>query len=288
MDNFSLSPAVAGKFFIPGGFEPGEVLPRITDICFAAHHDDVEIMCYGPISDCFKNDMRRFAAVILSDGGGSPRSGAYAGYTDDDMKAVRVKEQKTAAIMGEYEALGLLNYKSADIKTPGNKMLVSEITDIIKSAKPDTVYTHNLADKHDTHVCTALRVIEALRSIPENERPKKVYGLEVWRGLDWMCDEDKALFDTSKNPNMASALVGIFDSQVSGGKRYDLAALGRRVANATFFASHAVDDCDSMTYGVDMTDFVYSEQPPEEFMQKYIDSFAAEVKNRIAMYVNKK
>ena len=36
-----------------------------------------------------------------------------------------------------------------------------------------------------------------------------------------------------------AALIGVFDSQIAGGKRHDLAVLGRRRANATYNASHA-------------------------------------------------
>ena len=34
----------------------------------------------------------------------------------------------------------------------------------------------------------------------------------------------------------------MFDSQITGGKRYDLAVLGRRVANATFFDACIASD----------------------------------------------
>ena len=34
--------------------------------------------------------------------------------------------------------------------------------------------------------------------------------------------------------NIADALCGVFDSQISGGKRYDSRIRGRQLANATF------------------------------------------------------
>ena len=47
--------------------------------------------------------------------------------------------------------------------------------------------------------------------------------------------------DVSGRDNLAAAMNGVFDSQIAGGKRYDLATIGRRAANATFFESHATD-----------------------------------------------
>jgi len=84
-----------------------------------------------------------------------------------------------------------------------------------------------------------LRAIAALRSVREETRPRAVYGCEVWRDLDWLPDQDKRPLPVSARSNIAAALVGVFDSQVSGGKRYDLATAGRRLAHATYFASHS-------------------------------------------------
>ncbi len=39
-------------------------------------------------------------------------------------------------------------------------------------------------------------------------------------------DEDKVAFDLSAQENLQMALLGVFDSQISGGKRYDLATMG--------------------------------------------------------------
>ena len=63
----------------------------------------------------------------------------------------------------------------------------------------------------------------------------------MWRDLDWLMDADKVVFDVSAHENLQAALLGVFDSQICGGKRYDLATMGRRRANATYFASHGVD-----------------------------------------------
>ena len=113
-----------------------------------------------------------------------------------------------------------------------------------------------------------------------------MYSLEVWRGLDWLNDEDKTVFDTSKHPNLAAALLGVFDSQIAGGKRYDLAALSRRCANATFFASHAVDSSDSLSFGLDITELINDESiRMNDFIGKYIDHFKNEVTERVGRFL---
>jgi len=271
----------AAEIFAPGQSDPTRALPATTDLCIGAHQDDIEIMAYGPISQCYGSTDRHFTGVVVTDGGGSPRSGVYANYTDDEMKQVRVAEQKNAAMIGRYQAQVFMAYKSGDVKAPANQVLINELKELILTCQPDVIYTHNLADKHDTHVAVCLNVIRALREIPINKRPKRVETMEVWRSLDWLCDEDKIVQDTGAFPNLSSALVGIYDSQISGGKRYDLATQGRRLANATFFASHAVDDYDGICFGLDITQLVNSDADPASFIVGYIDKFKDEVTKRL-------
>ncbi len=273
------------EVFVPDGGQSADALARTTDLCVAAHQDDIEIMAYGPIAACFDSRERSFTGCVVSDGAGSPRTGIYSGYTNEQMMDIRVVEQKNAARAGMYGAQVFMGYTSSEIKDAGSKATVDDIEKLLLLTSPDVVYTHNLADKHDTHVAVALRVIEALRRLPEAQRPGKVYSMEVWRGLDWLRDEDKTVFDTSPHPNLAAALLGVYDSQIAGGKRYDSAAIGRRLANATFFASHDTDDCESMSYALDITELVYgSGQAPGDFITGYIEAFAAEVTGRIAKY----
>jgi len=273
------------EIFLPELTDEGKALAQTTDLCIGAHQDDIEIMAYGPISQCYGKSDRHFTGVVVTDGGGSPRSGVYADYTDEDMKPIRVTEQKTAATIGRYSAQVFLSYKSGDVKNPTNRLIIDEIKNIILASSPETLYTHNLADKHDTHVAVVMHVIRALREIPMEKRPKKVATLEVWRSLDWVCDEDKLVYDTSLFSNVSNALLGVYDSQVSGGKRYDLATQGRRLANATFFASHAVDDFESATFGLDITDLVNSEKCPIDFINEHINKFKNEVEKRIRLFI---
>jgi len=241
-------------------------------------------MAYGPIAACFGSQTRHFTGVTVTDGAGSPRSGIYADYADEGIKVIRAIEQKKAASIGCYIAQFLLAYPSAAVKDAHNRTIVDELKAIITACKPEVLYTHNLADKHDTHVAVAMHVIRALRELSPELRPKRVISMEVWRGLDWLCDEDKFAADTSAHPNLAAALLGVYDSQITGGKRYDLAAISRRVANATFFASHDVDEMESVSFGMDITGLVNGNASPVEFIGVCIDNFREEVAERVAKF----
>ena len=50
-------------------------LEGITHMCVAAHQDDIEIMAYAPIAECYDSDEKFFAGVVVTDGAGSPRTG---------------------------------------------------------------------------------------------------------------------------------------------------------------------------------------------------------------------
>jgi len=276
----------AAEVFVPEGAPVDAALSRTTHLGIAAHQDDLEIMAYHGVLECFGQPDKHFTGVTVTNGAGSPRDGLYARYTDAEMQKVRRAEQKKAAILGEYSAQVFLDYPSAPVKDPANTDVIEDLKQLLQAAKPRVVYTHNLADKHDTHVATALRVIQALRELPRETRPERLYGCEVWRALDWMNDEDKVVFNVEAHENLAAALLGVFDSQICGGKRYDLATMGRRRANATYFASHGVDESTSINFGMDMTPLVEDERlDVGQYVKTFIDRFAAEVSNRVAKLV---
>jgi len=274
----------AAEIFIPSVADEQKALSQTTHLCIAAHHDDLEIMAYGPIAECYGSSDKHFSGVVVTDGGGSPRSGVFADYTDEDMKIIRAGEQKQAASIGRYSAQVLLAYPSGGVKDPNNSILVEELKNIILACSPDVLYTHNLADKHDTHIGVVLQVIRALKEVSSDKRPKKIIAMEVWRALDWLCDGDKVMLDTGAYPNVSAALVGVFDSQISGGKRYDLAIKGRWLANATFFDSHSVDSFEYASLGMDITDLINSDTDPAQFISLYIDRFKSDVMERIAKF----
>lgn len=273
------------EIYVPDGSPAGQAVARTTHFGIGAHQDDLEIMAYHGILECFGRQYKHFTGVTVTNGAGSPRDDLYASYSDEDMQKVRRVEQRKAAYVGEYSAQAFLDYTSGAVKDKNNPDVVADLKQLLSAAKAKIVYTHNLADKHDTHVGVALRVIQAIRSLPAGARPEKLYGCEVWRGLDWLNDNDKVLFDVSAHENLAMSLVGIFDSQICGGKRYDLATAGRRRANATYFASHATDVAESVIFGIDLTPLVTDDKlDPAKYITSFIERFSQEVSARVAKF----
>jgi hypothetical protein len=240
-------------------------------------------MAYHGILECFGKVDRHFTSVTVTNGAGSPREDFYKDYTDEEMRKVRRHEQKKAAFVGAYSAHVFLDYKSCVTKDKSDRHVIEDLKQLIGAARPEVIYTHNLADKHDTHVATALRVIEALRNLPREARPRRLHGCEVWRALDWLNDDDKVIFNVEGRENLAMSLVGVFDSQISGGKRYDLATMGRRRANATYLASHGVDASSSVIYGINLTPLINDESVDiGMYIHGFIERFDREVVARIA------
>lgn len=273
------------EIWVPDGASEAAALERVTHLCIAAHQDDVEIMALEGILACFGKSDRWFMAAIVTDGAGSPRSGPYAAYTDEQMQAVRRTEQKKAAFVGEYSAVALLEHPSAAVKDSNNAGAKDDLKALVAATRPQVVYTHNLADKHDTHIAVTLRTVAAIRELSAEQRPKKLYGCEVWRDLDWLMDDDKVVFRLDERENLAASLVGVFDSQIAGGKRYDLATLARRRAHATYFQSHAVDAAQMINFGMDLTALIVNDDlDPEEYVAGFVRRFAEDVQGRIKKF----
>jgi LmbE family N-acetylglucosaminyl deacetylase len=271
--------------FIPDGVEETAALARTTHLAIGAHQDDLEIMSSDGIVNCYQQADKWYTGVVVTNGGGTPRSGIYGDYTDEDMIQVRNKEQKKAAYVGEFAAQFLLDFPSSRVKDSADQGPINDLAAIIEATKPEIIYTHNLADKHDTHIGVTLKTIAALRRVSQEALPKKVYGCEVWRDLDWMVDTDKIALDVSARENLQMALVGVFDSQIAGGKRYDLASMGRRRAHATYHQSHGVDQTTGITFAMDLTPLIEDRDlDPLALVQGYLSNFLSDVTERVRKF----
>ncbi len=270
------------EIFVPDDTPEADAISRTTLLGIGCHPDDLEILAYPGIIECYGDSDRWFSGITVTNGSGSPRAGLYANYTDEEMVKVRRQEQKKAAMVGEYGFMALLDYPSSAVRDPANEVVVEELKALIEAAGPSAIYTHNPADKHSAHVAVTLRTIQALRELPPACRPAHVYGCELWRDLDWLPDADKVVLDVSAHENVAAALLGIHDSQITGGKRYDLATMGRRRAQATYFESHATDVATGLIFAMDLTPLI---QDPSlgiaDFVQEHINSFAKQVTDTI-------
>ena len=260
-----------------------EALKRITHLGIGAHQDDLELMAFHGILHCFASETKWFGGVTCTNGSGSPRTGPYASCTDAQMMAIRRKEQNAAAVIGQYGVMLQLDYPSSAVKSPTDTTLKEDLKQILAATRPEIVYTHNPADKHDTHIGVVMASLQAMRELPRDQRPQKVWGCEVWRNLDWLPDTQKVLMDVSGRDNLAAALNGVFDSQIAGGKRYDMATAGRRASNATFFESHATDKTTQLVFGMDLTPVVADESKDiVDYVGSLIKAFESDVRKKLS------
>jgi LmbE family N-acetylglucosaminyl deacetylase len=276
------------EIFIPDGQPQGAALSRISHLGIGAHQDDLEFMAFHGIRACHGSEIDWFGGVTCTNGSGSARAGDYARFSDEQMMVIRRKEQRQAAIVGRYGAMVQLDYPSGIVKDPNDPRLKEDLRAILTAVRPRVVYTHNPADKHDTHIAVVVPVIQAIRALPADQRPEALYGCEVWRDLDWLSDEAKVVHDVSGHDNLAAALNGLFDSQIAGGKRYDMAVQGRRRANATFFESHGVDASDALAFAMDLTPLIRDENLDVlEYVTGFVDRFRADVVTRLGKRLGK-
>jgi LmbE family N-acetylglucosaminyl deacetylase len=274
--------------FIPDGQPADAALARITHLGVGAHQDDLEFMAFEGILACYHSATDWFGGVTCTNGSGSARTGDYAAYTDAQMMAVRREEQRQAAIVGRYGAMMQLDYPSKVVKDPADTLLKDDLRAILSATQPRVVYTHNPADKHDTHIAVVVPLLRQSANSLARSVHRAVHGCEVWRNLDWMPDAEKVVHDVSGHDNLAAALNGIFDSQIAGGKRYDLAVLGRRVANATFFESHGVDQSNALAFAMDLTPLAHDDSlDVVEYVTGFIDRFKADVVAKLGRRLGK-
>jgi LmbE family N-acetylglucosaminyl deacetylase len=270
---------------VPDGLAMPEALRRVTHLGVGAHQDDLEFMAFHGIAACFQAADQWFGGVTCTNGAGSARAGAYAQYTDAAMQEVRREEQNLAARVGRYGFMAQLDHPSANAKSPMNVSLREDLVGIFQGCRPRIVYTHQPADKHATHLGVLVAVIAAIRELPAEARPLAVHGCEVWRNLDWMDDSEKTVHNLSGHDVLAGALNGIFDSQIAGGKRYDLAVMGRRQANAVFFDSHATDGADSLAYAMDLTPLIRSDTLDlVDFTMAFVERFSKSVREGLERF----
>ena len=276
----SLNPLA--RLVTPDGKTGPDAISRTTHLGIGAHQDDLEFMAFHGILTCYDRTDHWFGGVTITDGRGSSRAGKFKDWTDDQIAAERIREQEAAAVIGQYSFIAQLGFSSSAVRDAQQSAVRDDLRRIFEASRPEVVYLHNLADKHDTHVGCTLRCIEAIRQMPKADRPKMVYGCEVWRDLDWLVDSEKTAMPISARPELARTLNEVFATQIAGGKRYDLAVLGRRTANATFSNAHSTDQESAMQWAMDLTPLVQDDSlDPVAYTVGFIDRLKADVTARI-------
>jgi LmbE family N-acetylglucosaminyl deacetylase len=230
-------------------------------------------MAFAGIAEC-REGGGVFGGVTATDGGGSVGGTA-------DLVATRRAEQREAAEVGGYAVMIQLARSSAEARKPG--ALATDLGEIFAVARPRIVYTHNPADRHETHVGVSAAVIDALRNVEQARRPERVFGCEVWRDLDWLTGDDRMRLDCGRDGEFAEKLKAVFRSQIDGGKRYDLAVMGRRRAQATFDEPRSADAAEMVTLAMDLTPLIEDDRLSlHDFVAAKIDRFREDVLRRLA------
>ena len=259
-----------------------EALAGTTHLGIGAHPDDVEFMMWQGILRCYRQSDCRFASAVITNGQGSSRVGAYADYSDDQMVRVRLEEQRRVAEAGGYAAAFSLGYTSQELRQTAKDEVCEDIKAIVRCLRPKVIYTHNLADRHDSHVAALLRVLRALRELGPDYYPQEFYGCEVWRSLDWLTGPDRRLADVSAHPNLMRALMGLYDSQIAGGKNYDTANFGRRQSNATYNDAYHADSASMLELTMDLRPLLDDPSlEPQEYFARMHRRFGNDVRERL-------
>lgn len=266
------------KIFVPDGTSPQTALHRSTHLAVGAHQDDLEILGFHGILQ--GHATRSFSGIVLTDGRGSPREGRFANVSDEEMVQLRHQEQIRAAHLGGYSSIIQMGIPSAQIKGQHRASVAEELRKILQLSQCKVLYTHSPADRHDTHVATLAVVLQALRGIPPAQRPHSVLGCEVWRDLDWVPEKYLTQLDVSGHDALAVNLLGCFESQLAGGKRYDLAVVGRRRAQATFREAYRADKFESVTLALELSPFIDNPLSIWKWMALLQEEFKNDIQDR--------
>jgi hypothetical protein len=147
------------------------------------------------------------------------------------------------------------------------------------------IVSHQPLDRHPTHIAVFYHLLNALRELSLEDFPDAWIGAEVGGKLDWLSPSQKLTFDCGKREHLAQALIGVFDSQIEGGKRYDLGEMGHRRGNATYGESHESDQFSLASLGIDLlgllTDPTLS---AKNFALDAIKRFQSETEARLSIW----
>jgi LmbE family N-acetylglucosaminyl deacetylase len=246
----------AAQVYVPDGIDEQQALQRCTHMGVGAHQDDLEIMAFHGVLECIDSSDNWFCGVTCTSGVGGPRKEGFEDLAPGEVGALRNEEQNKAADLGCYGAMVQLNHSSSDVKGGDKSNVIADLYEVLCRVQPAVVYTHNPADKHDTHVGVMIATLQAIRKMRPEKRPERLYGCEVWRDLDWLNDKEKICLDVSGHDELAADLINCHGSQVTTAKRYDLATIGRRRANATYSDSHSNTPEEFVTYAMDLSPLI--------------------------------
>lgn len=272
------------EMFIPDGATEDEAVKRSEIMAVGAHPDDIEVMSMPGILKALAAGGNRFFGVVATNGVGTYRSFDEINLSYQEMRDVRIAEQKKAASVGRYSGLALLNYESAEVKDACFTNIDRDLKHLFSAVRPSEIYLHNPFDRHDTHVAVCIRSIYALREVKAETgwKPERLYAGECLRGLDWLVHCDRLVLPVDDKDCMSDKILGVYKSQMIGLRRYDQAVKGRRITNATYQEAQAIGSEYELAFAVDLLPLVEdSTLSVADFVRHTIDRFRADILSRL-------
>ena len=261
--------------YVPSGEALDQACARTQVLGVAAHPDDLELMALPAILAGHADPAQGFAGLVVC-------NGAMAGVGPDEGVALRRMEQRAAAQVGHYSVMLQLGHASQAVQTGQAQGLAEDLVEAMKALRPETLYSHNPADRHPSHLAVLLSLRQALKQLDPAERPKRWLGSEVWGGLDWQALGDRLALPLEGDRELAERLLEAHASQLSRGKAYGPASAGRRRANATFIASHSPDAAEEVVLAMDLSPLLADDQLSlQDFLSQRVERFRAEAVARL-------
>lgn len=239
--------------FVPDGLNPLQALERTTHWAFASHQDDIEIFALHGVLDCENSLDKWFGGVVVTDSPSTAR-GRFSHLTPEEMVRERRVEQTNAASNGNYSLVIQLGYHKNEVMTTNKLNVKRDLAAVLLASNPQVVYIHTPTNQHDTELATYLRSVQALRELPPEKAPRKVYGCEVRRDLDIIGNGGIVPLELYDPCNLGTALIGCFHTQ-NVRRDYLAATLGLRMANTVF---HSKGDLGAppITMAIDLTELI--------------------------------
>ncbi|MDR2338238.1 MAG: PIG-L family deacetylase [Deltaproteobacteria bacterium] len=271
------------SFFLPTEKNADLAFRRTTHLGVVAHQDDLEIATFAAILECYKNPCKWYSGVVCTDSPGEGYFDDYATCSKEELIKIRRAEQCDVASLGEYSSVIQLGYTSQEIQDITNLDVVQDLIQILELTEPECVYTHSPYDRHYTHLSTFWSLLKAIQSLPQEKRPKKLFGGEVWRDLDWINEEYKEVIRLNDPEQLGKRLIEAYKSQNVGLKKnYNLGIIGRRQANATFLSAYDTELVSGVEYLVDLSLLITDDTVSVfDLVQEQINNFAEDIVARL-------